>query len=60
MALASLGSLIAIGITAAISASLNRDFAREWADSLRIARREPLGEHQIKQWLEERHKEKDQ
>ncbi len=58
MALASLGSLVAIGITAGISASLNRDFAQEWADSLRIARREPLGEHQIRQWLEARHKEK--
>jgi len=44
MGLASLGSLLAMAITAAINFSLQRDFAREWQDSLRVKRPEPLGE----------------
>ena len=36
MALAGAGALIAILITAAINAWLQRDFAREWKDSLRV------------------------
>lgn len=39
MALASLGALIAVGITAAVNARYQRDFGREWADSLRVKRR---------------------
>jgi putative membrane protein len=38
MALASLGALIAMSATALINVWLQRDFAREWADSLRIKR----------------------
>lgn len=57
MTLALIGSLIAIIVTAAISASLDRDFAREWADSLRIKRAEPLGEYEIERLLEERQQE---
>jgi putative membrane protein len=44
MALASLGALIAMITTALINRSLNRDFAREWAESLRVKQIEPLGE----------------
>lgn len=44
MALASLGGLIAMTVTACINVIYQRDFAREWADSLRIRDREPLGE----------------
>jgi putative membrane protein len=44
MALASLGALIAMAIAAAINATYRRDFAREWAESLRVKRAEPLGE----------------
>jgi putative membrane protein len=44
MALASLGALLAMGITALINIRLQRDFAREWADSLRINTRLRTGE----------------
>ena len=48
MALASLGALIAMTVTAAINARLNRDFAREFAASLQVVRALPLGEDEIK------------
>ena len=51
MALASLGALIAMTVTAAINAWLQRDFAREWAQSLRVKKRKPLGEDAIRQML---------
>lgn len=54
MALASLGALIAMGITVAINLSLQRDFAREWAESLTIKKAEPLGENAIAEMLEQR------
>ncbi len=44
MALAGLGALLAMLITALIYARLRRDFAREWTDSLRINSRLRLGE----------------
>lgn len=44
MALATLGGVIAMLITAAINWATQRDFAREWAESLRVKRPEPLGE----------------
>lgn len=39
MALASLGALIAMLVTAAVNAKFQRDFAREWSDSWRIRAR---------------------
>ncbi len=51
MALASLGALLTMSITAAINHSLQRDFAREWDDSLRIKRPEPLGENSLARFL---------
>lgn len=42
MALASLGALIAMAVTAGVNASFQRDFSREWADSLRVRDRRPL------------------
>jgi putative membrane protein len=45
MALASLGAVIAMGITFAINARCQRDFAREWVDSLRVKHKLPLGEN---------------
>lgn len=45
MALASLGALIAMGITFAINVRCQRDFSREWVDSLRVKRKRPLGEN---------------
>ena len=44
MALAGLGALLAMLVTALINARLQRDFAREWAASLRVKNRAPLGE----------------
>jgi putative membrane protein len=47
MALASLGALVAMCVTAAINWRLQRDFAREWAESLRVKHKAPLGEDAI-------------
>jgi putative membrane protein len=47
MALAASGALIAMLATAAINAYLQRDFARELQESLRIKARTPLGEDEI-------------
>src|SRR5512143_1481162 len=44
MAMATAGAVIAMLITAAINWQTQRDFAREWADSLRVKHRAPLGE----------------
>lgn len=54
MALASLGALVAMSLTAAINLRLQRDFAREWAESLDVKGSEPLGESAIKRLLGER------
>jgi putative membrane protein len=42
MALASLGALIAMCVTAAVNYRCQRDFAREWQESLRVKKRAPL------------------
>jgi putative membrane protein len=47
MALASLGALIAMTVTALINWRMQRDFAREWAESIRIKRKRPLGEEAL-------------
>jgi putative membrane protein len=44
MALASLGALIAMVVTALINRHMQRDFAGEWAESNRVKRKTPLGE----------------
>jgi putative membrane protein len=54
MALTSLGAVIAMLITFAINRALQRDFASEWAESLRVKQTEPLGEDEIARMLEER------
>lgn len=51
MALASLGALLAMLATAALNAWLQRDFAREWSDSLRVKDRRPYGEEEIRRLL---------
>ncbi|MGH8239464.1 MAG: DUF2238 domain-containing protein [Steroidobacteraceae bacterium] len=53
MALAALGALISMCVTAGINIYLQRDFAREWAESLRIHGRQPLGEVAIRQMLDQ-------
>ena len=47
MALASLGGFLAMLFTAILNMYLQRDFAREWAESLRIKHPAPLGEREI-------------
>ena len=54
MALASLGALIAMSFTALLNSYLQRDFAREWADSLRVKNPNPLGEDEIARLLRKR------
>jgi putative membrane protein len=47
MALASLGALITVLVTFAINRALQRDFAAEWVESLRVKTPHPLGEDAI-------------
>lgn len=47
MLLATLGAALSMLVTAAVNLSLRRDFGREWAESLRVKRRAPLGEVEI-------------
>jgi putative membrane protein len=54
MALASRGALIAMGVVVAINRTLQRDFAREWADSLKVKQTKPLGENAIAEMLKRR------
>jgi putative membrane protein len=54
MALASLGALTSMCVTAAINWRLQRDFAREWAESLRVKEKKPLGEYEIARMLQKR------
>lgn len=51
MALASLGALITMLVTAAINWRLQRDFAQEWAESFRGKHQLPLGEDAIARML---------
>jgi len=54
MALASLGAAVAMGVTLGVNFWLQRDFSREWAESLEVKHPEPLGEERIAEMLEER------
>ena len=47
MGLATLGAIIAMAVTAAVNIYIQRDFAREWAESLKIKNKAPLGEDEI-------------
>lgn len=47
MALAGLGALVAMCTTAALNVRYQRDFAREWADSLKVKIDTPLGEDEL-------------
>jgi putative membrane protein len=54
MAFASLGALIAMIITATINWRMQRDFAREWTESLRVKHKAPLGEDELIRLARER------
>ena len=45
---------IAMLVTAAINVRLQKDFAREWSESLRVKQNMPLGEDEIVRLLRER------
>src|SRR6187549_3841633 len=47
MALASLGALLAMTVIYFLNRQMQRDFANEWAESIRVKRRKPLGEEAI-------------
>ncbi|MFZ1431571.1 MAG: DUF2238 domain-containing protein [Geminicoccaceae bacterium] len=47
MALAGLGAAIAMLVTLLINRRLQRDFNREWTESLRVKRQQPLGEIEL-------------
>ncbi len=53
MGLASLGALTAMLITLALNHYLQKDFAREWSESLKIKHNQPLGEDEmVRLWHE--------
>lgn len=54
MLLAGCGATFAMLVTAAINLRLQRDFAREWSESLRIKNPQPLGEDEIERMLKKR------
>jgi putative membrane protein len=58
-AFATLGALIASVVIAAIHARLDRDFTREWVESLRVKHPAPMGEIAVEQMLEDRQRESD-
>lgn len=47
MALASLGALIAMTVIYFINRHMQRDFANEWAESIRVKLKKPLGEEAV-------------
>lgn len=53
MLLASIGALIAMGFTALLNYQLQRDFADDWNQSLKVKDNRPLGEDEIARMLEE-------
>lgn len=55
MALASLGATMTMLITLAVNIKLQRNFDREWDESLSIKHAEPLGEEQFAKMLTEDH-----
>ena len=57
MALASVGAAIGMAVTAGVNIWLQRDFAREWNESLRVKGADPLGETAIARMLHDRERE---
>ena len=55
MAIANLGAVTAMAVTALLNMYLQRDFTREWIDSLRVKHAKPLGEDEIVRLWRKRH-----
>ena len=56
MGLAALGAVVAMIFTAGINMQIQKDFFKEWKNSLRIKRKKPLGEDEIERLLKEQEK----
>ena len=56
MALASLGAMVAMSLIALVNGRLQRDFAWEWAESLRVKHKAPLGEDSIARMARKPHR----
>ena len=56
MGLASLGAVVTMIFTAGVRIQLQKDFFKEWRNSLRVKRKKPMGEEEIERLLEEQHK----
>lgn len=56
MALASLGAIVCMAVTAGINLYLQRDLAAEFAESFRIKHKSPLGEDEIKRLMADKKK----
>ncbi len=54
MALATLGAISAMGITCAVNFFFQRDFTREWQESMRVKHSQPLGEEKLAQMLKDK------
>lgn len=54
MALASLGAFFAMSITLFINMKIQKNFLKEWKESLSIKNNKPLGEEEIKRLLKEK------
>jgi len=59
-AFAILGAMLSSVVIATIHAGLDRDFTREWIESLRIKHPEPMGEVAVERMLDRRHRENDE
>jgi putative membrane protein len=57
MSLAAAGGLVATVTIASANSVLDRDFAREWLESLQVKHPEPLGEVEIARLLAKKHRE---
>ena len=58
-ALATVGALLSSLLIATIHARLDRDFTREWIESLRVKHPDPMGEVAVERMLENRAREND-
>jgi len=56
MVLASLGALLAMSLTALLNRHFQRDFNREWIESLRVKNPKPLGEEEAARMMAKRAK----
>ena len=59
MALASLGAFLAMSITLFINLKIQKNFRKEWSESLSIKNKKPLGEDEIMRLIKEKDQQSD-